>query len=77
MQAIDENTIKKIHNQNISDPVNERLLIAGLICSLAKKFANELVVVGGSAVEFYTAASYMSQCQCRNSKTFKRVEKRE
>ncbi|MDO4921491.1 MAG: hypothetical protein Q4E64_06670 [Phascolarctobacterium sp.] len=61
MQGIDGNTIKKIHNQNISDPVNERLLIAGLICSLAKDFSNELVVVGGSAVEFYTAASYMTK----------------
>lgn len=28
---------------------------------MAKEFANELVIVGGSAVEFYTAASYMTK----------------
>lgn len=61
MQGIDNNIIKKIHDENLNDPVNERILIAGLICSLAKKFSNELVVVGGSAVEFYTAASYMTK----------------
>ena len=61
MQGVDKNIIKKIHDENISNPVNERILIAGLICSLAKEFANELVVVGGSAVEFYTAASYMTK----------------
>ncbi len=52
MQDIDKNIIKRIHEENLSDPVNERILIAALICSLAKEFANELVVVGGSAVEF-------------------------
>ena len=61
MQGVDKNIIKKIHDENISNPVNERILIAGLICSLAKEFANELVVVGSSAVEFYTAASYMTK----------------
>ena len=61
MQDIDKDVIKKIHKENLSDPVNERIMIASLICSLAKKFANELVVVGGSAVEFYTAASYMTK----------------
>lgn len=61
MQGVDKNIIKKIHDENISNPVNERILIAGLICSLAKEFANELVVVGCSAVEFYTAASYMTK----------------
>ena len=61
MQDIDKNIIKKIHEENLSDPVNKRILIAALICSLAKEFANELVIVGGSAVEFYTAASYMTK----------------
>ena len=61
MQDIDKDIIKKIHEENLSDPVNERILIAALICSLAKEFANELVIVGGSAVEFYTAASYMTK----------------
>ena len=61
MQALDKNIIKKIHMENLSDPVNERILIAALISSRAKEFANELVVVGGSAVEFYTAASYMTK----------------
>lgn len=61
MQAVDKNIIKKIHNENISDPIKERILLAGLISSLAREFANELVVVGGSAVEFYTAASYMTK----------------
>ena len=61
MQDIDKNIIKRIHEENLSDPVNERILIAAIICSLAKEFANELVVVGGSAVEFYTAASYMTK----------------
>lgn len=61
MQDIDKNIIRKIHNENLSDPVNERISIASLICSLAKEFANDLVVVGGSAVEFYTAASYMTK----------------
>ena len=42
-------------------PVKERLSISALICSAAKEFSNELVVVGGSAVEFYTAASYMTK----------------
>lgn len=61
MQDIDKNIIKRIHEENLSDPVNERILIAAIICSLAKEFANELVVVGDSAVEFYTAASYMTK----------------
>lgn len=61
MQDIDKNIIKKIHNENAADPVNERILIASMVCSLAEKFANEFVVVGGSAVEFYTAASYMTK----------------
>lgn len=61
MQGIDKNTIKRIHDENLSNPVNERILIASLICSLAREFANELVIVGGSAVEFYTAASYMTK----------------
>ena len=61
MQDIDKNIIKRIHEENLSDPVNERILIAAIICSLAKEFANELVVIGGSAVEFYTAASYMTK----------------
>ena len=59
MQSV--NIIKQIHKQYFNDPVTERIAIASLICSLAKKFSNELVVVGGSAVEFYTAASYMTK----------------
>ena len=30
MQGIDKNIIKRIHEENLSDPVNERILIAAL-----------------------------------------------
>lgn len=54
------NKIKEIHERYANNKVAERISIAALITSKAKSFANELVVVGGSAVEFYTAASYMT-----------------
>lgn len=38
-----------------------RLNVAAVICDELKKYSNELVIVGGSAVEFYSAASYMTR----------------
>ena len=38
-----------------------RLNIAAVICDELKKYGNDLVIVGGSAVEFYSAASYMTR----------------
>lgn len=38
-----------------------RLNVAAVISDELKKYNNELVVVGGSAVEFYSAASYMTR----------------
>ena len=61
MLEINPELIKMIHNEYKDNPVKERLSISALICSAAKEFSNELVVVGGSAVEFYTAASYMTK----------------
>ncbi|MDO4177648.1 MAG: hypothetical protein Q4D21_00515 [Phascolarctobacterium sp.] len=55
-----ENLIKEIHNKYSTNKIAERINIAALISERAKQFSNELVVVGGSAVEFYTAASYMT-----------------
>ncbi len=52
--------IKEIHDRYTNNKVMERVAIAGLITEKAKSIANELVVVGGSAVEFYTAANYMT-----------------
>lgn len=53
--------IKEIHDTSDNNPVKERIRIASLICEKANDIANELVIVGGSAVEFYTAASYMTK----------------
>ena len=53
--------IAEINNKYKNDPVRERLSIASIICEKMKHFANEVVMVGGSAVEFYTAASYMTK----------------
>lgn len=53
--------IKEINQKYANDPVRERLCIASVICKKMKEFANEVVMVGGSAVEFYTAASYMTK----------------
>ena len=61
MLEYNSETIKRIHEKYRDNPVKERLAISSLICSAAKSFSNELVVVGGSAVEFYTAASYMTK----------------
>lgn len=55
-----ENVIKEIHDRYANNKVMERVAIACLITEKAKSIANELVVVGGSAVEFYTAANYMT-----------------
>ena len=52
---------KEINKKYGSDPVRERLCIAAVVCEKMKEFANEVVMVGGSAVEFYTAASYMTK----------------
>lgn len=61
MCKINQDIIKQIHEQFLDNPIVERLVVASLICSLARKFSNELVVVGGAAVEFYSAASYMTK----------------
>lgn len=53
--------IQEINKKYGNDPVRERLCIAAVICERMKEFANEVVMVGGSAVEFYTAASYMTK----------------
>lgn len=56
----ESNVIKAIHQKYANNKIAERISIAAIITERAKSFANELVVVGGSAVEFYTAASYMT-----------------
>lgn len=56
----DDKIIKEIHEKFIDDPFSERYNIAALICEKSKKICNQLVVVGGSAVEFYTYASYVT-----------------
>lgn len=58
---LDTTIIKEINNKYANDAVRERLCIASVICERMKEFANEVVMVGGSAVEFYTAASYMTK----------------
>ncbi len=55
------NIIQEVNEKYSNDPVRERLSIASVICERMKEFANEVVMVGGSAVEFYTAASYMTK----------------
>ena len=54
-------TIQEINQKYANDPVRERLCIAAVVCEKMKEFTNEVVMVGGSAVEFYTAASYMTK----------------
>jgi len=50
------------------DLLEKGLMLAGLVTSLFKDAGWDLVVVGGSAVEFYTDGSYMSGdidlCRC-------------
>lgn len=55
------NIIKEINERYSNNPVEERLCIAAAIQGEMKKFANEVTIVGGSAVEFYSAASYMTK----------------
>lgn len=55
------NIIKEINERYSNNPVEERLCIAAAIQEEMKKFANSVIVVGGSAVEFYSAASYMTK----------------
>lgn len=45
---------------NESDPVAKHLLLAALCTRLFKEHGVDLVVVGGSAIEFYTDGAYMS-----------------
>lgn len=58
---LDANIIKEIGQKYKNDPMKERACIAAVISSQARIFGNEMVVVGGSAVEFYTAACYMTK----------------
>lgn len=53
--------VKEIGKKFQNNPMQERISIAALISEQAQKVGNYLVVVGGSAVEFYTAASYMTK----------------
>lgn len=55
------NLVKEIGQKYQNKPMQERMSIAALISEQAQKVGNYLVVVGGSAVEFYTAASYMTK----------------
>ncbi|MBQ0108450.1 MAG: hypothetical protein KBS34_05000 [Phascolarctobacterium sp.] len=55
------NLVKEIGQKFQNNPMQERISIAALISEQARKVGNYLVVVGGSAVEFYTAASYMTK----------------
>lgn len=61
MLAEKENVIKQINEQYKDNPVKERLAIAAAIQSKLRDNANQATVVGGSAVEFYSAASYMTR----------------
>ncbi len=48
---------------NGTDDLLERALkLSGLVTSLFRESGFGLVVVGGSAVEFYTEGDYMSGC---------------
>lgn len=58
---LERNIIKEINEKYVNNPLEERLSIAAAIQTEMKKFANEVTVVGGSAVEFYSAASYMTK----------------
>lgn len=43
-----------------TDPTQRRLYFAALLASAAEMTADEFLVVGGSAIEFYTAGEYTS-----------------
>ena len=58
---IDSSVIKKINDKYKDNPVKERLAIAAAIQTELQTHSNDAVVVGGSAVEFYSAASYMTK----------------
>lgn len=45
----------------IADPLKRHLAIAAVIAEELKKRGTETAVVGGSAVEFYTAGNYMTR----------------
>jgi hypothetical protein len=51
-------TLGKI--ENTPDLLERALMLAGLVTRLFRQAGIDLVVVGGSAVEFYTEGSYMS-----------------
>jgi len=55
------NIIKEIADKYRTNPMQERIAVAAAISEEANKIGNYLVVAGGSAVEFYTAASYMTK----------------
>ncbi len=42
------------------DPVEKALLLAALVTGLFREAGADLVIVGGSAIEFYTEGAYMS-----------------
>ena len=46
--------------QGAQDPVEKALLLAALVTGLFREAGVDLVVVGGSAIEFYTEGAYMS-----------------
>jgi hypothetical protein len=45
----------------LADPLRKQMLVAGIICRLFREAGARAVVVGGSAVEFYTAAQYTTK----------------
>ncbi len=45
----------------LPDPLRKQMVIAGIICGLFRQSGARAVMVGGSAVEFYTAAQYTTK----------------
>jgi len=62
-----EGVLQKL--EQTDDLLEKGLMLAGLVTSLFKEAGWDLVVVGGSAVEFYTEGAYMSGDidVCRNN----------
>ena len=59
MEEIDINAAK-VDIESTSDLLERALKLSGLITTLFQRHGYPLVVVGGSAVEFYTEGGYMS-----------------
>ena len=50
-----------IRAANIKDPLERQMTVAALIATELEKKGTKVVLVGGAAVEFYTAANYLTR----------------